>query len=291
MVFDLLFRNKAVNPNDVAIPLIVKYVACPYCNVVFTVMALAGIVKDLADIYTGEKSIGEVDAERDALQVYHTIKGLEDKGGEIDPQDAAEELRKTVNTHIQDEKLREAYNTVIDHYLQTHHRLRGESGARYLQALLEEERSLGRKLAGKGLTETQIARLRNLYRMLNLLTARSTLGGLKRFHSEIAREARVKAGGREFVPVHGPLVTALADDYSDYRRASGEKRKLLARAIAATYEPLLMTGPYIEKKVAKILDETRWTEKIPVRKHKEFMRALERMQVRRPRVEKPKVEI
>ena len=43
MVFDLLFRNRAVNPNDVAIPLIVKYVACPYCNVVFTAMTLAAL--------------------------------------------------------------------------------------------------------------------------------------------------------------------------------------------------------------------------------------------------------
>ena len=222
-----------------------------------------------------------MDTERDALQVYHTIKNLPETTRRIDPREAAEELRRTINTHIQDEKLRQAYNEVVNHYLQTHHLLRGKRGLEYLQALLEEERRLGRKLMEKGLTKTQIARLRNMYRVLNLLTARETLRGLKEFHREIAEKAKEMSGG--LLPIHGPIIANMADDFSLYRRAPEGERWDIARFIAATYEPLLMAGPYVEKKVAKMLNENR-DELISLEEHREFIRTLERMQMRRPEV-------
>jgi hypothetical protein len=43
VIFNNLFRGSRNLVNDIAVPVIIKYVACPYCNTVFTAMTLASL--------------------------------------------------------------------------------------------------------------------------------------------------------------------------------------------------------------------------------------------------------
>ncbi|GEM_PF-3472527 len=240
---------------------------------------LTGILDDLAKIYTGEKTIEELDAERDALQVLRTVKDLPGPGTHIDPYEVAARIRATIDNHIQDPLLRKAYHEVIDHYQATYHQI--PRNREYLKELIRRERELEERLQqltheDRKLTKTQIRRLSNLYRMLNLLTTHPTLHEMRRFYHQLFQDRRIRVESEEFLPVHGPLITTLAEDFGELRRTPEKEYREKAVSIVASYEPLLYTGPLIEKEACSIVAGSP-APIIPMEEHRKFIESLGRM--------------
>lgn len=202
----------------------------------------------------------------------------------MDPHTLTQTLTGTIEQHIQDPLLREAYRQAVQHYRETYHQVPRDQ--EYLQRIIEKEKELEEKLRqithqGRRLTDTEVRRIASLYRTLMLLTPHSTLRETKQFYSQLAHRLKVRVGGEEFLPVHGPIAEDVATSYAAIRRAKpGEKEGVVRREIAR-FEPLFHTSPHIEKKVTSI-PSTTYTPVVPREKHEEFVRHLERMKVRRP---------
>ncbi len=246
--------------------------------------ALIGVIDDLAKIYAGEKTPRQVGIERDATQVIHLIRNLQDRGNYIDPYEVSERMRQIIETHIQDPLLRRAYLTALQHYQETHHKVPRNS--EYLRGIIERERELEEKLrqlreGGERLSELEVRRIAMLYRTLMLLTPHPTLEETKRFYARLAQSLKVKVGGEEFLPVHGPIAEDVATSFREIRTAGPEEKEEVVRREIASYEPLLFITPHIEKKVNSILSKPHG-KLIPLEEHEEFIRHLERTQVRRP---------
>ncbi len=272
-----------LNPQGYA-PVLEQLAYATGMNQKDAVKALVGIIDDLAKIHTGEKTPRQVGIERDATQVIHTIKNLQDRGNYIDPYHLTQTLTNIIEQHIQDPLLREAYKQAIKHYQETTHQI--PRNHEYLEKIMEKERELEEKLkqlthGERKLTDTEAKRITMLYRTLMLLTPHPTLKETKQFYSQLAHKLKIRVGDEEFLPVHGPIAEDVATSYSAIRKAGPEEKEEVIKREIASFEPLFHTTPHIEKKVASILSTT-FQPVVPREKHEEFIKHLERTQVRRP---------
>ncbi|MEB2835908.1 MAG: hypothetical protein GSR80_000759 [Desulfurococcales archaeon] len=246
------------------------------------IKALVGLIDDLAKIHAGEKTPRQIGIERDAAQVIQTIKNLPASTGHTDPYTIASRLREIIETHIQHPLLRNAYQTAIQHYLQTYYQLPRDE--HYLEAIAREERRLEEKLkqlqhGEERLTDPEASRIAMLYRTLMLLTPHPTLEDTKKFYSRLAGNLKIRVGDEEFLPVHGPVAEDIATSFSAIRKAAPEERDEVARREIASYEPLLYAAPHIEKKVASILSKP-YGRVIPEEEYEGLIRHLANIQVR-----------
>ncbi len=248
------------------------------------VKSLIGAIDDLTKIYTGEKTPRRVGIERDATQIIHLIKDLQDKGSYTDTHEIADKIANIIESHIQDSLLKKAYKEAIMHYTQTHHQPPRDE--RYLDAVIEKERELEEKLRnveheGRKLTDIEVRRIGNLYRILMLLTPHPTLEETKRFYGRIAHRLKIRVGSEEFLPTHGPVTEDMATSFAAIRKAPPHEKEEIVKREIARFEPLLSTAPHIKEKVLSILATTHGPE-VPMEKHNSFIRHLERTQIRRP---------
>ncbi len=244
--------------------------------------ALVGLIHDLAQIYVGRKSLAELDLERDATQIYYTIRNLQDLGNYVDPSIVARRLREIIETHIQDEDMRKAYLEALNHYVQTQPDI--PRNERFLEALLEREKELEQRLTNMKLPHVETVRVRSFYRALLLTTAEPSLSDLKRLYSKILPELTVRIDSEEFIPQHGTVATIVATIFTGIREA-GENVENLARKEASKFESLSYAEPYIEKEILNLLaiEHPEGTSTIiPREKHEKFIKHLEKLQTRKP---------
>ncbi len=208
-------------------------------------VVLTGMLDDLARLYTGEKSVALLEAERDALQVYSVLESLGDKGLSLDPYSASEKLRGLVERSIRDPVLAGFYGEVVDYYQATLHEL--PRGGGLVEWLLGKEEMLVERLMGlkdgSVLGCSQARGLRRLYRLLVLLTVDETIEGMRMFYRDMAGGWSVRvAGGGGFRPVHGHVVLRLVEDYGLLRRAEGEAYRDAVLRVASAYESLFYSA-------------------------------------------------
>ncbi|MEB3851057.1 MAG: hypothetical protein LRS49_00550, partial [Desulfurococcales archaeon] len=77
-----------------------------------------------------------------------------------------------------------------------------------------------------------------------------------------------------------PIAEDTASAYSAIRKAPPEERNEIARKMIASFEPLFLAAPHVEKMVHTILATSRGAL-IPREKHENFIKHLERTQIRR----------
>ena len=248
------------------------------------VKALIGIIDDLAKVYTGEKSPRQVGIERDATQVYHTIKNLQDRGNYIDPYQLTQTLTNIIEQHIQDPLLREAYKQAIKHYQETHHLI--PRSLDYLEKIMEKERELEEKLkqlahGERKLTELETKRIAALYRTLMLLTPYPTLKETKRFYFQLVERIKIRVGNEKFIPVHGPVCSEVASAFQRIVIARQKEKDHVAKMEMAGFEPLFYTTPHLALKVESILSGI-VGEVVPLETHQGFVVFVSRSQTRFP---------
>ena len=246
--------------------------------------ALIGLIDDLTKIYTGEKTPRQVGIERDATQVLRLIQNLQDKEASIDPYQITATLNQIIQTHIQDPLLRKAYQTTIQHYQETIYQV--PRNHQYLEKIIEKERELEQKLQeleenGEKLRDLEVKRIAMLYRTLMLLTPHPTLKETKQFYNQIAQRLKIRVGSEEFLPVHGPIAEDTATSFAAIRKAPPEEKEQVIRREIASFEPLLYAAPHVEKALTGILAKGHG-KTIPLEEHQEFIKHLERTQMRRP---------
>ncbi|BAA79237.2 hypothetical protein APE_0283.1 [Aeropyrum pernix K1] len=277
-------KNEIWRNPDRFVPIVEELTYATGMNIKDAAKTLIGVLDDFAKIYSGEKSPRQAGIERDATQVLHVIKNLRDRGNYVDPYHVTETLINIIEQHIQDPLLREAYKRILEHYQRTHGEIPRD--LRYLERVVEEERELEEKLKGlerenRKLSEGDIRRTAMLYRTLMLLTPHPSLEDIKRFYSRLAERLKVKVGEESFLPVHGPVAEDVASSFAAIRRAKPEERERVVRREISGFEPLFHAAPHIKEGVMSVLAATR-SNIVSGEKHEEFIRHLERTQVRRP---------